>query len=151
LFYDWRFTVNHFILATSLLRLTTSIFFCLQMHTCSRSPYVTSSLTRGWVCRLELLLAPASAIILSCETHDHILLSQIRDLTNLEGQVPDFISPPPPGTEFPSRRLLRLVGLRRRYSNPPPHGRTAFRMNSVFSIYACHMPCIPQRTGDVWI
>jgi hypothetical protein len=26
-------------------------------------------------------------------THDHILLSQIRDCPNLEGQVPVFISP----------------------------------------------------------
>jgi hypothetical protein len=26
----------------------------------------------------------------------------------------------PPGTGFPFRRLLRLTGLRRRYSNPPP-------------------------------
>jgi hypothetical protein len=28
----------------------------------------------------------------------------------------------PPGTGFPLRRLLRLVGLWWRYSNPPPHG-----------------------------
>jgi hypothetical protein len=27
-----------------------------------------------------------------------------------------------PGTGFPFRRLLRLAGLRWRYSNPPPHG-----------------------------
>jgi hypothetical protein len=27
-----------------------------------------------------------------------------------------------PGTEFPLRRLLRLAGLRWRYSNPPPYG-----------------------------
>jgi hypothetical protein len=42
-----------------------------------------------------LLLALASAVILraeSCGTHDHILLSQIRDSLNLEGQVPVFIS-----------------------------------------------------------
>jgi hypothetical protein len=40
------------------------------------------SLTRGRVCRLQLLLVLASAVILgseSCETRDHILLSQIRD------------------------------------------------------------------------
>jgi hypothetical protein len=40
------------------------------------------SLTRGQVCRLQLLLALASAVILgseSLETRDHILLSQIRD------------------------------------------------------------------------
>jgi hypothetical protein len=28
----------------------------------------------------------------------------------------------PPDTGFPLRRLLRLAGLRWRYSNPPPHG-----------------------------
>jgi hypothetical protein len=40
--------------------------------------------------------ALASAVILRSEsrgTHDHILLSQIRDSPNLEGQVPVFISP----------------------------------------------------------
>jgi hypothetical protein len=48
--------------------------------------------------------------------YDHILLSHIRDFSNLEGQIPVFISPPqeqggpviPPGTGFPFRRLLRL-------------------------------------------
>jgi hypothetical protein len=47
----------------------------------------------------------ASAFILeseSRETRGHILLSQIRD--------------------FPFRRLLRLAGLRWRYSTPPPLG-----------------------------
>jgi hypothetical protein len=28
----------------------------------------------------------------------------------------------PPDTGFPFRRLIRLAGLRRKYSNPPPHG-----------------------------
>jgi hypothetical protein len=40
------------------------------------------SLTRGQVCRLQLLLALASAVFLGSEsrgTRDHILLSQIRD------------------------------------------------------------------------
>jgi hypothetical protein len=65
-----------------------------QLNTCSHSPCVTPSLVRGWVC-LQLLLALASAVILrsgSRGTHDHILLSQIRDSPNLEGQVPVFIS-----------------------------------------------------------
>jgi hypothetical protein len=60
------------------------------MNTCSYSP-----LTRGWVRRLQLLLTIASAVILRFEssgTQDHILLSQIRDSLNLEGQVPVFIS-----------------------------------------------------------
>jgi hypothetical protein len=55
--------------------------------------------------RLQLLLALGSAVILgsvSRGTRDHIFLSQIRD--------------------FPFYRLLRLEGLRRRYSTPPPHG-----------------------------
>jgi hypothetical protein len=60
------------------------------------------SLTRGRVCRLQLLLVLASAVIIRSEslgTRDHILLSQNRDL--------------------PFRRLLRLAGLRLRYSTPP--------------------------------
>jgi hypothetical protein len=67
------------------------------------------SLTRGRVCRLNLLLAFASAVILGSEfrgTRDHILLSQISD--------------------FPSRRLLRLAGLQWRYSSPSPHGISLF-------------------------
>jgi hypothetical protein len=54
------------------------------------------SLTGGRVCRLQMLLAVASAVILESEfhgTHDNILRSQIRDSPNLEGQVPVFISP----------------------------------------------------------
>jgi hypothetical protein len=63
------------------------------------------SLTRRRVCRLQLLLGLASTVIFGSEsrgTRDHILLSDIRD--------------------FPFRRLLRLAGLRWRYSTPPPHG-----------------------------
>jgi hypothetical protein len=76
-----------------------------QLNTCGHSPYITSSLTRGWVCHLQLLLAFASASILRSEsrgTRDHILPPQIRD--------------------FPFRRLLRLSVLRWRYSTPPQHG-----------------------------
>jgi hypothetical protein len=65
------------------------------------------SLTRGRVCRLQMPLALARAVIFGSEslgTRDHILLSQIRD--------------------FPFRRLLRLAELRWRYSTPPPHGNT---------------------------
>jgi hypothetical protein len=50
----------------------------------------------GWVCRLKFLLVLASAVILCSEsrgTHDHILLSQIRNSPNLEGVIPVFISP----------------------------------------------------------
>jgi hypothetical protein len=47
LLYDWRFTANQFFLATSPLRVTTSIFI-FQLNTCGYGPYITSSLTRGW-------------------------------------------------------------------------------------------------------
>jgi hypothetical protein len=58
-----RVTANQFVLATNPLRLTTSnIIF--QMNTCGYSPFVTSSLTRVWVCRLQLLMGLASAVIL---------------------------------------------------------------------------------------
>jgi hypothetical protein len=55
LLYDWRFTANQFVLATSPLRPTTSNFIS-QLNTCGHRLYVTSSLTRRWVCPLELLL-----------------------------------------------------------------------------------------------
>jgi hypothetical protein len=80
------------------------------------------SLARGRVCRLQLLLAFASTVILGSEsrgTRDHILLSQIRD--------------------FPFRRLLRLAGLRWRYSTPPPHGCTLTRLSRSSDI-------APERT-----
>jgi hypothetical protein len=63
-------------------------------------------LTRGQVCCLQLLLAPASTVTFGSDsrrTRDHILLSQIRD--------------------FPFCRLLRLTRLWWRYSTPPPQGR----------------------------
>jgi hypothetical protein len=73
---DWRFTANQFVLTvlTSPLRLTTSIYF-VQLNTCRYSPHVTSCLTSGWVCRLQILLTLASLVILGSEshgTHDHI-------------------------------------------------------------------------------
>jgi hypothetical protein len=95
LLYNCRFTASQFVLATSPLRLMMSNFI-FQLNTCRNSPYVTSSLMRGWVGHLQLLLVLANAVILRSEshgTHDHILLSQIRDSPNLEDQVPVFVSP----------------------------------------------------------
>jgi hypothetical protein len=72
-----------------------------QLRVCSCGEL---SLTRGRVCRLQLLLVLARAVILGSETRgarDRILLSQIRD--------------------FPFRRFLRLAWSRWRYSIPPPH------------------------------
>jgi hypothetical protein len=114
------------VLVTTSWRITTSNFI-FQLNTCGHSPYVTSSLTRGWVCSLQLLLALASAVILRSQsrgTRDHVLLAQIRESPNLKGQVPVFISPRnrvARGTGFSFRRLLRVTGLQWRYCNPPPH------------------------------
>jgi hypothetical protein len=58
---------------------------------------------RGRLCHLQLLLALASAVILGSECrgiHGRILLSQIRDSLNVEGQVLVFI--------FPSNRVAKL-------------------------------------------
>jgi hypothetical protein len=58
-----------------------------------------------------------------CGTCDYILLpvgmllSEICGIYILQQQGGPVI---PPGTGFPSRRLLRLAGLRWRYSKPPP-------------------------------
>jgi hypothetical protein len=76
--------------------LETTSNFIFQLNACGYSPYVTSSLMRGRVCPLQLLLVLASAVILRSEshkTHDQILLPQIRDSPTLEDQVPVFISP----------------------------------------------------------
>jgi hypothetical protein len=65
---DLRFTANQFVFATHPLRPTTRIFV-FQLNTCSYSPYETSSLTRRWVCRSQLLLVLASAVILRSVSH----------------------------------------------------------------------------------
>jgi hypothetical protein len=100
LLYDWRFTANQFVLASSPLRLTTSnIIF--QLNTCGYSPYVTFSLSRGCVCRLLLPLVLARAVSLRSEsrgTHDHILLCQIRDSPTWRPRFPYLYTP---GTGWP--------------------------------------------------
>jgi hypothetical protein len=76
------------------------------------------SLSRGRVCRLQFLLALASVVILGSEsfgTRDRILLSQI----------PNFFY----------RRLLRLAGLRWRYSTSPPHGSLKFQRSESALLY----------------
>jgi hypothetical protein len=77
-------------------------------------------------------------------TWNHTLLSHLR-LPQPGGPgartyIPQEQGGPviPPGTEFPLRRVLRLAGLRCRYSNPPPTWRdrsvyVAFRNRMVQS------------------
>jgi hypothetical protein len=81
-------------------------------------------MTRGRVCSLQLLLAFASAVsqsfILGSKSHgtrDHILLSQIRDSSNLVDQIPVFIAPRNrvaqlylQGSGCLFRRLLQFTG-----------------------------------------
>jgi hypothetical protein len=55
LLYDGRFTANQFVLASSPLRPTTGPFF-FQLNSCGNIPYVTSSLTRRWVCLSQICL-----------------------------------------------------------------------------------------------
>jgi hypothetical protein len=58
-----HFTIaNQFVVATSPLRLTTSNFI-LQLNACGYSCYITSSLMRWWIYRLQFLLLLASEVI----------------------------------------------------------------------------------------
>jgi hypothetical protein len=69
-------------------------FFRLNIF--GHSLYVTSSLMRRRVCHLQLLLVLASAVILrsdSSGTHDHVLLSQIRDYPQPGGPGPRIYIP----------------------------------------------------------
>jgi hypothetical protein len=132
LLYDRQFTADQFVLAPSPLRLTTSNFI-FQLNTSSYSPYVISSLTRGWVCRLQLLLLLASAVSLRPEfrgAHDDFYCLRFETPPTWRDRSP-YLYPPgtgwpsyTPGTGFPFRRILRLAGLRWRYSIQPPHGNS---------------------------
>jgi hypothetical protein len=96
------------------------INFIFQLNTWGYSPYVTSSLTRGCVCRLQLPVVLVSAVIHRSEsggTHDHILLPQIRNSPNLEGHILVFISP--------RNRVARLYPRHWVLFSSPPRTRRA--------------------------
>jgi hypothetical protein len=95
---------------------------------------------RGWVCCLQLLLDLASAVILrseSCGTHDHILLSQIRDSPNLEDQVPAFIS---------SRKRVAQL-----YPQAPGSLFVASYDSHIKVIYAHHVYESSVTSTSVWL
>jgi hypothetical protein len=78
--------------------------FFFQLNSCVNRPYVTSSLTRGRVCRLQLLPAsPAQSF--SCpesrEAHDHFPLFQLRDSPNQDTTGPQIYM-------HPRNRMARL-------------------------------------------
>jgi hypothetical protein len=109
----------------------TNFFFLLEIFFRQFPVYpVAPSLTRGRVCNLMLLLVLASTVPLGSDsdaTQDHILLSQFLRLPKPGGPdlsiyIPQEQGGPdiPPGTGFPFRRLLRLAGLRWKYSIPLP-------------------------------
>jgi hypothetical protein len=105
--------------------------------------FVTPSLKRGRHGNLLLLLGLASAVPLVSEssgTQDRILLSQVLRVPEpgrpgLRLYIPQEEGGPviPPGTVFPFRRLLRLVELRWRYSNPFPHGAAILKLKLALS------------------
>jgi hypothetical protein len=66
--------------------------FIFQVNTCCYSPYVTFWRQDGSVIYNCCWSSSAQSLMSEPRgTHDHILLSQIRDSHNLEGQVPVFI------------------------------------------------------------
>jgi hypothetical protein len=67
LLYDWRFSANQFVLASSPSRPTTRDLFS-QLHPCSHSPYVTTPLTTGWVCQSESLFVVCFMLV-SCPAY----------------------------------------------------------------------------------
>jgi hypothetical protein len=89
--------------------------FFFQLNTCVHSLYVTSSLMRGWVCHLQMLLALASTVILSSEshgTHDHILLLRFETPSTCRARSLYLCSP---GAELPSYNPRHWVP----FSSPP--------------------------------
>jgi hypothetical protein len=115
-------------------------------------PFLVSStwnlgnLTRGWVCRIQLLLAPARAFILRSErsrTLDHIFSSEILDSPNLDTRSL-YLYPPGtgwcsyiPGTVLPFRRLLRP---------PQPGGPVCYALMQKFEadrIRKTPLPSVP--------
>jgi hypothetical protein len=101
-------------------------------------PYLTSSLTRGCVCRLQLPLVLDRAAILWIEsrgTHDHISLSDSR-LSQPGRPGPRIYMPQEqggplitPGTGFPFRRLLRLTSPNTCMSSEAPEHKVAMAFN----------------------
>jgi hypothetical protein len=88
------------------------VIFIFQLNICGYSSCVTSSLTRGWVCRSQLLLILASAVILRFEPRDswsHFTVSDSR-LPQPGGPGPRIYIPQEQGGSFiPPGTLLLFI------------------------------------------
>jgi hypothetical protein len=129
LLYDWRF--RHISSYWRIAPWDSRPAIIFQLNTCFHSPYITSSLTRGWVWNLQLLLVLASAVILRSDsrgTCDHMLLSQIRNYPNLGARFPYLYFSGSGWSCYSARhwvsfrRLIQPARVQWRYSTPPPNG-----------------------------
>jgi hypothetical protein len=70
--------------------------FIFQLNTCGCSPYVTSSLMIGWLCRLQLLLVLSSAQSFSGPSPAGLMTTfyylRFESPPTCQGQVPVFVS-----------------------------------------------------------
>jgi hypothetical protein len=111
----------------------------------------TLSLTRERVCRLQSLLVLASAVILGSDSYwtcDHILLSQIRDSPNLEGQVPVYISSRNRVAQLYPQALGSLFVVS--YDSQGYGGGTRTRSDQLYSLGADHMKNTTSNTTSIF-
>jgi hypothetical protein len=116
------------------------VFFFFQLITCSHSPYVTSSLTRGCVCRLQLLLALARAVIIGSESRG---LKSIFYCLRFETPSTWRVMSPylyPPGTEWASYTPKHWVP----FSSPPTTRRATVEVFDSASTRSYHA----EHTGS---
>jgi hypothetical protein len=127
------------------------------MNTCSYNPYVTCSLTRGLVCRLQLLLVLDSPIILGSASRgirDHILLSQIRDFSTLEGEIPVFISPRNRVVHLYTKALGSIFFVSydsQGYLEVLDSASTRDTSNPIGVLHKYHCLCLPPITARQWL
>jgi hypothetical protein len=114
-----------------------------------------SFLTRGRVCNL-LLQITVTLVSKFRRTDDPILLSYLR-LPQFGGPGSRIYIPQeqggqviPPGTGLPFYRLLRLSGLRWRYSNPPPHGQTIVRVIVTLRLAVTEYAMVSRPLWYLW-
>jgi hypothetical protein len=141
LLYHWRFTAYQFVLATSPLRPRTSNSFQLSLCNILSDERMGLSFT--------IIAGPRQGNNSRFRDPRH----SWPDFTASDSRLPPncgamslYLYPPgsgwpsyTPGTAFPFHRLLRLAGLRWRYSNPPPNGLSRSQM------------CVRSKVNlDIW-